>query len=139
MDFRVNISKSSHSHYKALTSGASSVFPQMSDMFFWCVVLGYKNKIKRKPLLKKEAVFNWNTLDIRMQIPVLKMIAVKEHGNFTILDKDNSESFDAFRNILEEYAEAGLEKLLEKFQESSMITSEALFSILIDEYSDIKK
>ncbi len=138
MDFRVNISKSSQAIYKGLT-GSGSVFPQFSDMFFWCVVLAYSNKLDRKPILKKEGVFEWKAFDTNKQIPVLKMIAVAEHGDFSILDKDNTESINTFRDIIEQYSEAGLSLLLEKFDEQNMITSDALFSLLVAEIKKVKK
>lgn len=139
MNFRVHISRESHHIYKKLTD-SKGVFPQMSDLFFWCVLLGYKNNETNVKLESaKTHIFDWNNFNSQRQIPSLKMIAVDVHGDFTILDDKNEESANNLQNIIQGLAEAGLKYLMLLFEDENMITSEALFSVLVNELEKIKK
>lgn len=114
---RFHVSKDGHNAYQ-LWCGADTIFPQMSDMFFWCAVLGYKSGQKRRPLNKTKDVFQWNAFNEVQQI-ALTTIAIEDHGDFSIISpkkdsstKDTTSDYWDFRDILEEYAEIGLTLLL---------------------------
>ena len=139
MDFRVYINKASHHIYQKLTD-TNGVFPQMSDLFFWCVVLGYKNgETNIKLEGAKTHIFDWSNFDAQTQVPALKMIAVSVHGDFTVLDGEDENSRKTFQNIVQGLAEAGLKHLMILFEDENMITSEALFAMLVDKTQKVKK
>jgi|TARA_B100001971_G_C18105352_1_gene491181 dnd system-associated protein 4 len=128
---RMRVSKESHKIYKNLTD-KKGLFDQMSDMFFWCVLLGYSRGMERKKLGKQlKGVFQWGVFSQDIQKPILQMVAVEVKDDFAILNSSNQKIQDEFRDIIEELAEAGLSQLLMAFDENT-IDHEKLFKILLD-------
>ncbi len=129
---RLRVSSTSHNIYKKLCD-KKGVFPNMADMFFWCVLLGYKNDKEMSPLGNKSVgIFNWGVFNDQVQKPVLKMIAVDISNDFIVLKDNDKENLDNFRRILEELAESGLSQLLMSFEEN-LVNHESLLSILVKE------
>jgi len=126
---RIRVSKESHKVYKNLTD-KKSLFDTMKDMFFWCVLLAYKNGMERTKLGSSQGVFEWGVFSEDIQKPILKMIAVEAKDDFSILNSSDQEMLEEFRNIIEEMAEAGLSHLLMAFDEN-IIDHNSLFSLLI--------
>ena len=125
---RFRVSSESHKVYKNLCE-KNAIFHTMSDLFFWCVILGYANEKERSSLGNaSKQVFTWGVFSDEIQKPVLKMIAVEVKDDFTILNGNDVTSLNDFKDILEELAEAGLTKLLDEIEE---IDHESLFSVLI--------
>jgi hypothetical protein len=104
------VSKSAHKTYSAL-KGGKELFPQMSDMFYWCAILGYKSGLKRRAIDQKKDVFNWNAFS-DIQKVVLESIAVKEHGDFDVLHTSKEDKEYKARVILEEFCELGFNQLM---------------------------
>ena len=126
---RIRVSKESHKIYQNLTD-RKSLFPQMSDMFFWCALLGYKNGKERTKLGPSKGIFQWGVFDDNVQKPILKMIAVEAKNDFAILNSNDQGTQEEFREIIEELAETGLSHLLMAFDENT-INHESLFSLMV--------
>lgn len=126
---RIRVSKESHKIYKNLTD-KKSLFDTMKDMFFWCVLLAYKDGKKRTTLGPSTGIFEWGAFSEDIQKPILKMIAVETKDDFSILNSGDQKILEEFRVIIEEMAEAGLCELLLAFEEKQ-IDHNSLFSLLI--------
>jgi|TARA_Y100000310_G_scaffold183298_1_gene183424 dnd system-associated protein 4 len=127
---RIRVSKESHKVYKNLTD-KKSLFDTMKDMFFWCVLLAYKDGKKRTSLGLSTGIFEWGAFSEDIQKPILKMIAVETKDDFSILNSGDQKILEEFRVIIEEMAEAGLSQLLMSFDEHT-INHENLFKILLE-------
>lgn len=106
---RLNLSKQAYRTYRENCKDGK-LFVQYTDMFFWCVVLGYKSSPDTIPseVLNKEGTFFWSAFDDEVQKPILKMICVKASGNFDVLGADiHTKGYDQFRDILQNYADLG--------------------------------
>lgn len=109
MDGRLNLSKQAYNTYRE-NCMEGKLFGQYTDMFFWCVILGYQNSPDKIPpdIIQKEGAFFWSAFDDEIQKPILKMICVKAAGSFNILSPDyQSKGYDKFREILQNYADLG--------------------------------
>lgn len=136
-NLRIRVSSSSHPIYKVLCE-KRRIFSTMSELFFWCAILGYKNNLNRTSLGSgAKGVFNWGVFDDDIQKPILKMIAVEAKDDFGILNSNDNDLLIEFRDIIEEFAESGLSQLLLSFDEKT-INHETLFSIIVDEIKDLK-
>lgn len=109
-ELRLYLSKQAYQVYKD-NSGEGKLFPQMSDMYFWCVLLGYKNspnQIPPKLGRQRQGEIHFGAFDDNVQKPFLKMIAVEASGNFNILAPDpETKGFEKFRDVIQNYAELG--------------------------------
>ncbi len=128
-------SKEAHKTYKA-NCGDGKVFSQMSDMYFWCVVLGYRKSPDKLPpqvdSFKRETWILWSTFDDEVQKPFMKMIAVEAANSFDIMkDETGEEGYDFFRSTLQNYAELGFTILNTKM--GNKYTMDKLMGILIDQ------
>lgn len=108
-DFRLYYSKHAREVYDDNCNGEKKLFPQKSDMFFWCVALGYKSSPNQVPPSiavseKGRGEIHWGAFDDEIQKPFLNMVAVECHKDFKVLGSDN---YDKFRDILQAYAELG--------------------------------
>ncbi len=108
MDGRLYLSKQTHKIYQE-NCVEGKLFSQFTDMFFWCVILGYQNSPNAiPPSFNKGGTFFWTAFDDEIQKPILKMICVKTTDNFNILSPDpQTKGYERFRDILERYAELG--------------------------------
>lgn len=108
MDGRLYLSKQTHKIYQE-NCVEGKLFSQFTDMFFWCVILGYQHSPNvLPPGINKGGTFFWTAFDDDIQKPILKMICVKATGNFNILSPDpKTKGYEHFRDILERYAELG--------------------------------
>lgn len=110
---RLNLTKQAYKTYKD-NCVDGKLFVQYTDMFFWCVVLGYKNSPDTIPsdITSKEGTFFWSAFDDDIQKPILKMICVKATGGFNILNPDpQTKGYEKFRDILQNYADLGFSVL----------------------------
>ena len=106
---RLNLSKQAYKTYKENCMDGK-LFVQYTDMFFWCVILGYQSSPDEIPsdISQKEGTFFWSAFDDEMQKPILKMVCVKAVGNFNILGPDyQTKGYEKFRDILQNYADLG--------------------------------
>ncbi len=106
---RIWLSKQAHKIYQENCSDGK-LFTQFTDMFFWCVILGYRSSPDGIPpnVVNRGGTFFWNAFDDDIQKPVLKMICVKAAGNFNILSPDPvTKGYESFRDILQNYADLG--------------------------------
>ena len=106
---RLNLSKQAYKTYKD-NCADGKLFVQYTDMFFWCVILGYQSSPDQIPpdITSKEGTFFWNAFDDEIQKPILKMICVKAAGNFNILSAGyQTKGYEKFRDILQNYADLG--------------------------------
>ncbi len=114
---RFSVSKDGHKAYNTLCKGENSLFPQFTDMFYWCAILGFKSGQDRRPLGQKEGVFTWSAFQDDQKTALLSL-AIHANGDFSILcsetggDGDAADAFQGLRILLEEYAEIGLTILL---------------------------
>lgn len=110
MDGRLYLSKQAHKIYQE-NCVEGKLFTQFTDMFFWCVILGYKNSPDSiPPEINKSGggTFWWTAFNDEIQKPLLKMICVQATGNFNILIQDpQTKGYERFRDILERYADLG--------------------------------
>lgn len=116
-----------------------TLFPQMSDMFFWCVAVGYINSPNSVPpnIIKRGREIHWSAFEDDIQKPFLKMIAVEASNGFEILGKDSSTgSYENFRDILQSYADLGYSLLNTQF--GGKFSVDKLLEILID-FTDNKE
>ena len=128
-------SKEAHKIYKD-NCGDGKVFSQMSDMYFWCIVLGYKKSPNKMPQhidsFKRETWILWSTFDDEVQKPFMKMIAVEAANSFEIMkDETDKKDYDFFRKTLQNYAELGFTILNTKMDNKYSV--EKLMGILIDQ------
>ena len=131
-DFRLYYSKQAREVYDENCNGDKKLFPQKSDMFFWCVALGYRNSIgKTLPSMVSEqkgrGEIHWGAFDDEVQKPFLNMVAVEAFKDFKVMGKDNH---DKFRDILQAYAELGFTVLSTHM--NGNFTTDKLMEILID-------
>jgi len=132
-ELRLYISKQAYPNYKN-NCGEGRLFPQMSDMYFWCVVLGYKQSPDMPPPnlgVQRKGEIHFGAFDDEIQKPFLKMIAVDATGDFKILSKDaDSKGHDRFRDIVQSYAELGFSIL--NTQIGGKYTADKLMELLIE-------
>lgn len=107
---RFHVSKSAHKTYSSL-KGGEELFPQMSDMFYWCTVLGFKSGQQRRTIDHKQDVVKWNAFS-DMQKVVLEAIAVNDEGAFDVLPFSSEKKENIARTIIEEYCELGFNHLM---------------------------
>jgi hypothetical protein len=132
---RLNLSKQSHKVYQDNCMDGK-LFTQFTDMFFWCVVLGFKNSPHAIPpdIVNKSGTFFWSAFDDEIQKPILKMICVKAVNNFNILSPDPvTKGYERFRDVLQSYAELGFSILNTRLGGSySKENVDKLMDLLID-------
>ncbi|MFW5887358.1 MAG: hypothetical protein ACOCUH_01030 [Bacteriovoracia bacterium] len=131
-ELRLYLSKQAYPVYKN-NCGEGQLFPQMSDMYFWCVVLGYKQSPKTLPPKlggQKQGEIHFGAFDDEIQKPILKMIAVEAANDFKILSKVSGKGSDGFREIIQSYAEHGFSIL--NTQMSGKYTADKLMELLIE-------
>lgn len=126
-------SKEAHKTYKD-NCGDGKVFSQMSDMYFWCVVLGYRKSPNKLPpqsdSFKRDTWILWSTFDDEVQKPFMKMLAVEATNSFDVMkDETGKKDYDFFRNTLQNYAELGFTILNTKM--GNKYTVDKLMGILI--------
>jgi len=140
-NLRLNLSKQAYKTYKENCMDGK-LFVQYTDMFFWCVVLGYKHSPDEIPpdISGKEGAFYWAVFDDDIQKPILKMICVKAAGSFNILSPDPvTKNYDRFRDILQNYADLGFSILNTRLGgDYSKGSMDKLMDLLIDLKDDIK-
>ncbi|WP_027416641.1 hypothetical protein [Aneurinibacillus terranovensis] len=108
-NIRVKVNKKYQGIYKELTSETSvhhKIFEQHGDLFTLCVCIGYKNNKSNE--FKGMDLF-WSHSLNKYQETVIKTIALKSSDNYEIIH-DN----DAIIDIVEGYADGGMEILLEE-------------------------
>lgn len=108
-NLRIYLSRQAHKVYQD-NCMEGKLFHQFTDMFFWCVLLGYRNSPDVVPpeVKNKGGTFFWSAFDDDIQKPVLKSICVLAAGNFNVLRPDSSKvGYEKFREILQRYAELG--------------------------------
>ena len=108
-NLRLNLSKQAHKVYQE-NCKEGKLFTQFTDMFFWCVILGYKSSPDSLPpnITAKSGTFFWSAFDDEIQKPVLKMICVQASNEFNILSPDpKTKGYEKFRDILQNYADLG--------------------------------
>lgn len=135
-DFRLYTSKQAFEVYNE-NCGDRKLFPKKSDMYFWCVALGYHSSpTKRPPALSsaRQGEVHWGAFDDDVQKPFMNMIAIESDGDFGVLGNDKSDQ-DRFREIIQAYAELGF-TLLSAHMEGHF-TSEKLMEVLIENTSSI--
>lgn len=108
MDGRLYLSKQAHKVYQE-NCIEGKLFSQFTDMFYWCVILGYKNSPDLVPPdINRGGTFFWSAFDDDIQKPLLKVICVQAMNNFNILSPDPAtKDYEKFRKILERYADLG--------------------------------
>ncbi|MDE0470783.1 MAG: hypothetical protein OXH57_02485 [Ekhidna sp.] len=129
-DFRLYTSKQAFKIYNE--NCGDGLFPQKSDMFFWCVALGYKNSPDKVPsslTAERHGEIHWGAFDDEIQKPFLNMVAVEAGGGFEVLGK-NKENTDKFRDVIQAYAELGFTILITHM--SGHFTDEKLMEIVIE-------
>ena len=130
-DFRLYTSEQAFKVYDK-NCGGGLLFPQKSDMFFWCVALGYKNSPDEVPpslTAEKHGEIHWGAFDDEIQKPFLNMVAVEAGDGFDVLGK-NKENTDKFRDVIQAYAELGFTILITHM--SGDFTDEKLMEIVIE-------
>ena len=132
-NLRFFVSKQAYNAYrKEYEEG--KLFPQMSDMFFWCVLLGFQNSPDKIPPSigsDQKGGIHWPAFEDTIQKPMLKMIAVKATEGFQILGPDpDSGGYEKFRDVLQSYAELGFTVL--NTQLADDYSQENLMGLLID-------
>ena len=132
-DFRFYYSKQSREVYEENSNGDKKLFPQRSDMFFWCVALGYKHATSvpaPMPVSEKgRGEIHWGAFDDEVQKPFLNMVAVATCQEFEVLSK-NKESNERYREIIQAYAELGFTTLCAYMSDD--FNAEKLMEILIE-------
>ena len=105
----VMIDDAVHDIYKRLTEGADPVdvpFRTMKDVFMWAASLGYKKGERKSIQGKRTTIFRWAQLSPQTDIPLIKAMAIANCDDVDVLlDQEN------ILNVVEEYANAGIENL----------------------------
>ena len=113
---RIRIDKVYHDTYAELTKsqegGGRAPFESMKNLFMLAAFVGYQMK-KRVPL-DSYTDFNWQALNDNQYSPLLRALALSETGDVKVL-KDNS----TILNIIEEYANAGIEIIQQQVENMS--------------------
>lgn len=135
-DFRFYYSKQSREVYEENSYGDRKLFPQRSDMFFWCVALGYRNASGRPKKLsvseKGRGEIHWGAFDDEVQKPFLNMIAVEACQEFEVLGS-SAESNEQFREVIQAYAESGFTILCAHMD--GYFTADKLMEVIVEEVS----
>jgi hypothetical protein len=106
---RLTLSKQAHKTYQD-NCKEGKLFTQFTDMFYWCVILGYRSSPGSIPpdISNRGGTFFWSAFDDEIQKPLLKMICVQASGSFNILSPDpKTKGYEKFRDILQNYADLG--------------------------------
>ena len=132
-DLRLHTSKHAFPVYDQYC-GEDKLFPQKSYMYFWCVVLVYRQSpdiLPPKLGRNRKGEVHYGAFDEEVQKPFLKMIAVEANQDFKILSKESdSKSHNRFRDIIQSYAELGFSIL--NTQMGGKYTADKLMELLID-------
>lgn len=128
-DFRLYTSKQAFEVYND-NCGDKKLFLQKSDMYFWCVAIGFKNSPNQLPPNlgpDRKGEIHWGAFDDEVQKPFLNMVAVEAFKDFKVLGKDNH---DKFRDVIQAYAELGFTIISTHM--NGNFTTDKLMEILID-------
>lgn len=128
-DFRLYTSKHAFEVYNE-NCGDKKLFPQKSDMYFWCVALGFSSSPTKLPAYlggERQGEIHWGAFDDEVQKPFLNMVAIEGAKDFKVLGKDNN---DHFRDIIQAYAELGFTILSTHM--NGNFSTDKLMEVLID-------
>lgn len=130
-DFRLYTSKQAFEVYNE-NCGDKKLFPQKSDMYFWCVALGYHsspNKLPPTLTSVRQGEIHWGAFDDDIQKPFINMVAIEADSDFRVLGNDKADQ-DRFREIIQAYAELGFTLLCTHMD--GHFTADKLLEILIE-------
>lgn len=106
-NIRVKVNKKYHPVYRALTQDTAiraRVFPQHSDLFTFCTVLGFREG--RSNPVRSDQLF-WSHVLNPYQTTTITAIAASSRGDYNLLTQP-----EVIIQIAEGYADAGMELLL---------------------------
>ena len=128
-DVRFYTSKQAFEVYNE-NCGDKRLFPQKSDMYFWCVALGYKkspDKLPPKLGSDRQGEIHWGAFENDVQKPFLSMIAIESKNDFKTLGATHS---DEFKEVIQAYAELGFSIL--NTHMNGNFNADKLLEVLID-------
>ena len=123
---RVNVCSTKHETYKQLTDGPKAPFKTMKDLFLTATAVGVKQKVKT-PLEKRVGIFAWSQFSPQEDIPFMYALILD-------LDEPLETLLDQVRmlDILEEYANAGIEELAPELLSATRPSLTLVNKILLD-------
>lgn len=123
---RVNICSTKHETYKQLTDGPKTPFKTMKDLFLTAAAIGVNQKVKT-PLEKRVGIFAWSQFSPQEDIPFMyALILSLDEPLETLLDQGR------LLEILEEYANAGIEELAPELLSATRPSLTLVNKILMD-------
>ncbi|NKE70130.1 hypothetical protein [Candidatus Manganitrophus noduliformans] len=111
---RINISSEKHDTYKHLTEGPTSPFKTMKDLFLTSAAIGVEKGI-RKAIEKPTSIFAWSVFTSQEDIPFLYALVLSIGEPIDILLEQGK-----ILDLLEEYANTGIEELERELLSSTM-------------------
>ncbi len=93
------------------------VIEDFHDLFFVCAILGYKNN-KLNPIKKNDDRFWSSTILPREWVVYYAMILEKNNYNYSLIENEKE-----VLNIIEQYANAGIEILINNFLDDYLISN----------------
>jgi dnd system-associated protein 4 len=106
---RIYVSQQYHDKYKDLVKAGT--FRTMRDLLLLSAAVGFRLK-KRVPLESRQGVFSVNVLSDRDVTAFIRSLAIAETGDVQVLMDP-----DAMYTILEEYANGGLEIVIQYIEQ----------------------
>jgi dnd system-associated protein 4 len=112
MPRRVRRPKDKEGLFKLLTEGEMAIFNSYKDVFMTAASIGFKYG-KKEPFDQTSEAIAWTIFSGQTDLPIINAIALNETEDVNILLNDD-ETFDRKFNIVEEYANGGLQILQER-------------------------
>jgi dnd system-associated protein 4 len=128
---RVNICLTKHETYRQLTEGPRAPFKTMKDLFLAAAAVGVKQKVKT-PLEKRVGIFAWSQFSTQEDIPFMYALILSfDEPLETLLDQAK------MLDILEEYANAGIEELAPDLMSSTRPSLTLVNMVLMSQEANV--
>ena len=112
------------------------IFDNNKDLFLFAASLGYKDQ-KRRPLLKRDNEIPLSVFQkSRNNLDFIDLIALGDTKDVYILDWDDEKIVDKKLNIIEEYANRGLEIIEEQLFKNNTDIYDNLLQLVNSELSE---
>ncbi len=110
----------------------SGFFQQKADIFMFALALGIKNKKRSKLMDKKSEAIHVSYFSSEQKNYMDMVVLYSKAWDLNSIDKSDEDNVEQMKSILEEYANGGMEIILDKIHMHPENTFDIL-KILIDE------
>lgn len=133
MPRRVRRNKTQEDLYKALKEGEAGVFESYKDVFMMAAAIGFKHG-RRTPFESFAEPIELDVFSGKTDLPVINAIALQETQDVTILLEDDG-TYERKLNIVEEYANGGMEILKQHLLDSTGDPLDNLITLIYEQHN----